>query len=504
MSKNSSQNISKFIKNFTPEILVFIGFCIVQSILLNNDFWNDELYTLDKFTFVPIFQTLSDYPVPNNHILFNFINNMYLKTIGIDSLNELIETPWKLRIIPLTYSFFTLVFTYKIGVKFFSKNVGIIAAALLVTTIPFFSYSLQIRGYGLSTLFLTALIYFIFNYIKENKSKYLLAIILCTSLLFYTIPSNVYYLVCLLLIFGVISLFKAIQRKRLGVLFTSNYSKIMYFILIGIGISLCLFFPVFDQVFDNEYVNVRGPAFEFWKLDFYFSHVFEGGFSGKTLFIATAIGSLVLMFYFKKEWRTYLLIFAALVILPFFIPYLRGDDPPIRVFVVSMPIFSLFLAGGIVLCFTYLIKEKKFHKAITIGITAYCFVIFSFEVLKVKAQNLNDIETGNRSHSLYVQFHTFSYQPLEDMKNFKEIYSKNPLPVKIVGCEGFGIPYFLEHENIPFTESSDEIISFISQQDSCYFVTSKPNSFGEYVGYNFEILTNKLTYHTVVRVSKKN
>ena len=72
MSKVSENNFFQSLIKFAPEILIFIGFCMVQSILLNNDFWNDELYTLDKFTFVPISQTLWDYHVPNNHIFFQF------------------------------------------------------------------------------------------------------------------------------------------------------------------------------------------------------------------------------------------------------------------------------------------------------------------------------------------------------------------------------------------------------------------------------------------------
>ena len=503
MSKFSRNNIAKFLKIFTPEILVLIGFCIVQSILLNNDFWNDELYTLDKFTFVSITQTLSDYHVPNNHILFNFINNIYLKAIGVDSLNNLLETPWKLRIIPLLYSFITLVFTYKIGVKFFSKNVGIIAASVLVTTVPFFNYSLQIRGYGLSTLFLTIIIYLCLSEVKTKSIKKLGLIAICTSLLFYTIPSNIYYLVCLLFILGILALIQAFKNKNIKLLFTSNFSKIMYTVLIGIGIALLLFTPVFNQVFNNEYVSIRGVPFEFWKLDFYFSHVFEGGFSGKSFFIATSIGALILINFFKKECRPYFLIFAALVILPFFIPYFRGDDPPIRVFVVSMPIFSLFLALSVVLCFTFLIKEKKYHKGITLGIIAYCFLIFGFEVAKIKKQTLQDIETSDRSHSLYRQFHTFRYQPLTDMEKLSEVYRKSPLPVKIVGCEVFGIPYFLKKHNIPFTKKPDDLGSFLSQQDSCYLVTSKPNSFKDFSNYDFEIISKKLTYHTVVKVTKR-
>lgn len=503
MNKASENKFLQTLLKFTPEILIFIGFCFVQSILLNNDLWNDELYTLDKFTFVPISQTFSDYHVPNNHVLYNLINNIYLKIIGIDSLYSLMETPWKLRILPLIYSFFTLIFTYKIGCKFFSKQVGVIAATVLVTSIPFFSYSLQIRGYGLSTLFLTALIFYSFSFVNQKNKGFLIAVTLCTSLLFYTIPSNIYYLACLLFIFGVISLFQAIKNKSIKLLFTSSYTQIMYLILVGIGVALLLFIPVFDQVFNNEYVNVRGASFEFWKLDFYFSHVFEGGFSGKTLFISTSIGALVLVNFYKPEWRKYLLVFAALVILPFFIPYLRGDDPPIRVFVVSMPIFSLFLALSMVLCYHFLIRDKKYHTYITLGIIVYCFAIFVSEITTIKKATLHDIETADRSHSLYRQFHTFRYQPLTDMKNFEEVFQNNPLPVKIVGCEGFGIPYFLKKYNIPYTENSDDLEGYLALHDSCYLVTSKPKSFGDYEDYNFEILSEKLTYHTVLKVSKK-
>ncbi|MFK7775093.1 MAG: hypothetical protein AB8F94_23330 [Saprospiraceae bacterium] len=59
-------------------LLVFIAFYFIQKDHLNLDFWNDEIYTLKHFIFAPIATTLSDYHVPNNHIFFNLINNIYL------------------------------------------------------------------------------------------------------------------------------------------------------------------------------------------------------------------------------------------------------------------------------------------------------------------------------------------------------------------------------------------------------------------------------------------
>src|ERR1700733_8756601 len=52
---------------------------VANLFFINNELWQDELYTLDHFVLVPISTTLSDYHSSNNHFVFNLIANIYLK-----------------------------------------------------------------------------------------------------------------------------------------------------------------------------------------------------------------------------------------------------------------------------------------------------------------------------------------------------------------------------------------------------------------------------------------
>ena len=100
---------------------------------LNNDLWNDEIYTLEKFTLVHIFKTtITDYHVPNNHILYNIFNHFYLKLAGIKTLKQAMEHAWVLRLpLLLLLSLIILLLQYKTGKLAGGRIGGLITAAIL-------------------------------------------------------------------------------------------------------------------------------------------------------------------------------------------------------------------------------------------------------------------------------------------------------------------------------------------------------------------------------------
>ncbi|HFB99307.1 MAG TPA: hypothetical protein ENJ53_00745, partial [Phaeodactylibacter sp.] len=112
-----TKKITTFFQNFNALekiilLFLFIVFCWFQKEHFFLDFWNDEIYTLKHFVFVPLSTTLSDYHVPNNHIFFNFLNNIYLKVCGVDNLYDLMDNPPLIRILPFLYSVGTLFYAY--------------------------------------------------------------------------------------------------------------------------------------------------------------------------------------------------------------------------------------------------------------------------------------------------------------------------------------------------------------------------------------------------------
>ena len=80
-----------------------------------QDFWSDEIYTLKHFVFVPIVTTLNDYHVPNNHVLFSLLLNVYAKVVGLQHMADVFLQPQKVRVIPLAFSVGTIFTVFKIG-----------------------------------------------------------------------------------------------------------------------------------------------------------------------------------------------------------------------------------------------------------------------------------------------------------------------------------------------------------------------------------------------------
>ncbi|MFT7611990.1 MAG: hypothetical protein ACI9J3_000939 [Parvicellaceae bacterium] len=507
----SYSSILKTLLLVLPEALLVCVFFYIQLLNVNLDFWNDEIYTLKHFTFVPIQNTLTDYHVPNNHILFNLINNLYLKLINVESLHELMDAPYKLRIVPLVYSFLTVVFVYKIALKNFNRFIGLCACAILITTVPYFNFALQIRGYGISTLLLVLIVYFCTSYLKSGKNFYLILITLASALTIYAIPSNVYPILCILMIYSVysiISIIKKVNSKnqfKIRLILIESHFRVLIAILLGILFCLAFYWPIFTDVFMNEYV-ISGPSFVFSKLEFYFSHIIQGMTSGRWLL---ALLSLVgLIFAFKKQitLRSLIILMVVICIAPIILIYVRGDKAPLRVLVVLAPFFSMLFAVGIYSCWKILFKRKYIFDYVLIGIVSvYSLFTFNYEIAQIDALLLADIKEEKRSQNLYHQYYSANYQPLKDLTYFNEVYDRT-LPVLIHGGEAHGVPNYLNKFNIPFSHKyyqSNALDSLLLEYDSIYIITNHPYSFETMIEYETVLLSKNFSYHNALLLRKK-
>ena len=494
------ENILKLKFNHKSNYLIVFEFAVSLLFLsvfyfrINNDFWNDEIYTLKHFVFTDFYSTITDYHVPNNHIFFNLINSIYLKTIGIESLSDLMDSPYVLRIIPFLYTSFTVIFTYKIGRLLFDRRSALLAVTILISSIPFFNFALQIRGYGLSSLLFIILSYRIFLCLKGQLSCNLLLNALLSCLLIYTVPSNFYTVFCLLFFLSLHCLLQFRDYNSFKSFFTCKEVKLIYSILLGVILCLLFYIPIFSDVFNNEYV-IPGERFEVAKLIYYSKHFFIGVASNRLFILPFILIGLAV----EKNIKQHLLYFVVLFV-PIFLLFIRGDNVPLRSFIPYLPLIAVFSANLLVKGIQQLKLKPIFEIMILVLISCYCVLQFAHENKVNESIIIRDIKLQNRTQNFYTQYYSNLYQPLKDMRSFNKIYNRNPLPVIIYGCEVHGIPYYLSKFDIEINPLNS-LDSLLKRHDEIYIVTNHPNFFMDDHKYKSLRINNKLTYHNIIIIS---
>jgi len=144
--------------NRFPLIILFV-FLMCALRLVNRDFYYDELFSIKHFMLAPLGSIAGHYVNLNNHTLYSLVNAAYLRLIGVHDMEAILARPWVLRLPQVIFAASTLTLVYRFGVRFLNKRVAVLAVLLLATSIPFYYYSVAIRGYGLSMVLMMALIY---------------------------------------------------------------------------------------------------------------------------------------------------------------------------------------------------------------------------------------------------------------------------------------------------------------------------------------------------------
>lgn len=482
----------KFLSDHFPEIIVFLVFCSIQLININLDFWNDEIYTLKEFVFVPFSQTLTDYHSTNNHIFFNLINNLYLKIIGVDSLFSLMDRPYLLRILTFLYAIPLFIYTYKIGYRFFGRPIGLLAIILLTTTIPYFNFSLQIRGYGLSMLLLVMLIYYGLVFLETNKRKYLVWTTLLACLFPYTILSNLYPLGGLLFFLGLYFLITVFITPKKW----NNKGKPFFLLLsviAGTILSIGLYLPVLDDIFSISYIK-SGVLFDISKLEFLIPRIVEGVISNRWFLMVPFVIGLLFNFKSFKSKGKYFFLFIFTCLIPLALIYFRGDTTPIRTLSVLVPLFCIMIAAVVMAGWRIWKKSPKYDLIFMLLVLIYSLFIFKSELNRISEKLLDDIIVGRRSKDLYFQYHSARYQPMSDIKGFLSNNYNPALPLIKIECQDHGISNYLEKFGLDFYYADSMEILQVNY-DSFYIVTNYTNDLRHIYDAKTKVLDSNLTFH---------
>lgn len=466
---------------------------------LHLDFWNDEIYSFKEFSLVPLSKTISDYHSTNNHIFFNIISSCYTSLLGVNSLRQVFETPWLIRLLPLFFSFVTITYCYKLCEEYILEKSGFIACLVLITCIPYHNFALQMRGYGLSIMFLTLLLYNTFKYYHKKKSIQLVIIVLVSFMLFYTITINLLVIISI----SVVLLLLVLYKWKKSIPYHIEV-KIIASLMIGVLIAFLGYIPLFKAVFVENFVESSDAFFPF---NIRVINVVLLSFISKQYMVLVVAGGGVFLLLKHRENKLVAILSLGLVIslLPFLLAMLltiiMHQNVFERVFVNLVVLYAIILGVLITYSLQYV---KRYIVALQYGIAVILLLTFYYQKERISTYLLDEKVRGQ---GLYFNYYQAHFQPKKDLENFIEKEGVNSIILKDAEPHGFNI--YLEEYGVPFQRiaETDSIVSILV--DKSYISTSQPKQFiktvnEKYIDIKCTMLDTSVTYNSIVKLEKIN
>lgn len=362
---------------------------------VNLGFYYDEIFTLRNYVFSPWKELVTNYSYPNNHVFFNLMEHAYFSVVGIKDLYSLMDSPWVARLLPVLYSVITCAFTYLIGRRFFREGslgrmVGLLSLVLLVTTLPFYTWSASLRGYGLSMMLGCAIIYFSWRFEDEKGWVSGALIVLLSSLMVYTVPSNAYFVLSLAFGSALLALASSLKgRKASSTGFSLDSFKawfkrmlhdprtwVVFLLAGGAALSMILYLPILSSVLNNPFTKSRGfffiPNLGLLPLAINYYSSFR-----QLLLVAALIGfALYARKLLSGKESQRIAVLSCILIVPFVLTFIRGDISFFRMFVYTLPPFVILFSAGL----TLLIRGwpalgKRAFASVVIVLLVCCFTM---------------------------------------------------------------------------------------------------------------------------------
>jgi hypothetical protein len=427
--------------------LTLLTFLLIIIFFTQNDFWQDELYAMNHFVFVPWRTIFTDYHSTNNHIAFDLFAKAYSKIFGINTSCNAVQHPILMRKIPLIFTLAAIIYFYFQAKKNYGKNFSLIAISILCSTMVFADFAVQFRGYSLSLL-LTTMQFFSFLKIARAEKQNLvpwLILFFSTALNLLCLPSSVYFSITLTLLASL-----ALSPASSQFFFGREISK-----LTAIKLLLCLVIVMVSTLLYYRWLVQQQPGNELLNS--------FNLFSGKNLLQALAI------FYHFTDYRFYFFVFTAIYFVrrirywnnfsaanfplfcffvPFILYFIHGPVIVQRIFVPLIPFFAIAMTAIIGDIFSSQKKRTWIYVLLTAN---WLCLVFGFMHLE-SASRKNNLNS-NHQQDLLNHYYLVSYNAQQTADIVGNLQDERRLLV-LDDFGETGIKYYLSCYGVKFENFS--------------------------------------------------
>ncbi|HEY5730666.1 MAG TPA: glycosyltransferase family 39 protein [Anaerolineales bacterium] len=242
------------IKSRSDILIILLVVVVAVVVRMSNLFIpmeHDEAYNYNAFASFPLWYVISDYHVPNNHVLLTIVVNILTGLFG----NHL----WVMRIPTFIAGVYMIPAGYWLAKRLYDKETAVVSAVFIALFPILVKYSVLARGYAIIGL-LTLLILSIGDYVRGNRNRFAwLILVILSALGFYTVP-------IMLIPFGALYawllmslLFGDIESYRSKMDFIKFY--LTGGVLIGLSTGI-LYSPILlnpsNRLFENKFIAPLG------------------------------------------------------------------------------------------------------------------------------------------------------------------------------------------------------------------------------------------------------
>lgn len=198
---------------------------------LNLDLWHDEIYTIDVFVRQGPGFIVSDYHLPNNHVLFSLVEWPFYC---------LSDSNFVLRFAPFLCAIGTLIVLFRLAWRLCGLPCAVLSTALLGLNQMFLNFAIQVRGYSLSMLLAAYLGSLAVTRPDDLVWRRLVTIAAVGAAFLYVLPTNVLFFVPLAAIAVGMTLAKRSGTKPV-------VAEVLAWLTAPVLAIVC-YLPIFEQI----------------------------------------------------------------------------------------------------------------------------------------------------------------------------------------------------------------------------------------------------------------